>query len=52
MRTTQALESWQAQVWVHHFVTGELTPGTQLWTRDKRLLAAAVRLGLAYAAVH
>jgi len=36
----------------HLLAAVRLTPGTQLWTRDKRLLAAAVRLGLAYAAVH
>lgn len=36
----------------HLLAAVRLTPGTQLWTRDKRLLAAALRLGLAYVAVH
>jgi predicted nucleic acid-binding protein len=36
----------------HLLAAVRLTPGTQLWTRDKRLLAAGVRLGLAYAAAH
>ncbi len=36
----------------HLLAAVRLTPGSQLWTRDKRLLAAAARLGLAYAAVH
>jgi predicted nucleic acid-binding protein len=36
----------------HLLAAVRLTPGTELWTRDKRLLAAGVRLGLAYAAAH
>jgi len=36
----------------HLLAAVRLTPGTQLWTRDKRLLAASIRLGLAYAAAH
>jgi predicted nucleic acid-binding protein len=36
----------------HLLAAVRLTPGTQLWTRDKRLLVAGVRLGLAYAAAH
>lgn len=36
----------------HLLATVRLTPGAQLWTRDKRLLSAAVRLGLVYAAAH
>ena len=36
-----------------HLLAGvRLTPGCQLWTRDKRLFAAGVRLGLSYAAAH
>lgn len=31
----------------HLLVSTRLTPGTGLWTRDRRLLAAARRLGLA-----
>jgi len=29
-----------------------LAPGSRLWTRDKRLLAASTRIGVAYAAAH
>ncbi|MCK2089374.1 type II toxin-antitoxin system VapC family toxin [Thauera aromatica] len=29
-----------------------LTPGTRLWTRDRRLSAASARLGLTYALAH
>jgi len=36
----------------HLLAAVRLTPGSQLWTRDKRLLAAGLRLGLAYAATH
>jgi predicted nucleic acid-binding protein len=36
----------------HLLAAVRLTPGAQLWTRDKRLLAAGLRLGLAYAAAH
>jgi len=36
----------------HLLAAVRLTPGTELWTRDKRLLAAGVRLGLAYLAAH
>ena len=36
----------------HLLAAVRLTPGSQLWTRDKRLLVAGVRLGLAYAAAH
>ncbi len=32
----------------HLLVSTQLTPETKLWTRDKRLLAAAERLGLAW----
>lgn len=33
----------------HLLAATRLAPGTQLWTRDRRLSAASVRLGLAYA---
>jgi predicted nucleic acid-binding protein len=33
---------------VHLLTSVKLTPGTLLWTRDKRLLAAASGLGIAY----
>lgn len=36
----------------HLLASVVLTPGTQLWTRDKRLLALATSLGLAANAVH
>jgi len=36
----------------HLLASVRLTPQTQLWTRDKRLLAVALRLGLAYSASH
>jgi predicted nucleic acid-binding protein len=36
----------------HLLAAVRLTPGSQLWSRDKRLSAVAVRLGLAYAAAH
>jgi predicted nucleic acid-binding protein len=36
----------------HLLAAVRLTPGTQLWTRDKRLLAPSLRLGLAYVAAH
>ena len=32
----------------HLLASTQLTPETKLWTRDKRLLAAAERLGLAW----
>ncbi len=36
-----------------HLLTAvRLTPGTRLWTRDKRLLAASTRLGLDYILPH
>jgi predicted nucleic acid-binding protein len=35
---------------VHLLVSALLTPHTQLWTRDRRLRAAATQLGLAYPA--
>jgi predicted nucleic acid-binding protein len=31
----------------HLLVSAQLTPGTHFWTKDKRLLAAAEKLGLA-----
>lgn len=34
----------------HLLVSARLTPGTQLWTRDRRLRAAATQLALAYPA--
>ena len=36
----------------HLLAAIRLTPGTQLWSRDKRLLVVSVRLGLSYAAEH
>jgi predicted nucleic acid-binding protein len=36
----------------HLLAAVRLTPGTLVWTRDKRLLVAGDRLGLSYAAVH
>lgn len=36
----------------HLLAAVKLTQGTQLWTRDRRLSAASVRLGLAYASPH
>jgi predicted nucleic acid-binding protein len=36
----------------HLLAAVRLTPGTQLWTRDKRLLAAGLRLGMAYVGAH
>lgn len=36
----------------HLLASVRLTPGTVLWTRDKRLLAAATRLGLIAAVAH
>ncbi|GAB4214527.1 MAG: type II toxin-antitoxin system VapC family toxin [Rhodoferax sp.] len=36
----------------HLLAAVRLTPGSQLWTRDKRLLATGLRLGLTYAAMH
>ena len=36
----------------HLLAAVRLTPGSQLWTRDKRLLAVTARLGLAYPAAH
>jgi len=32
----------------HLLASTQLVPGTSLWTRDKRLLAAASKLGLAF----
>ena len=37
---------------VHLLAAVRLTPETSLWTRDKRLLAAAARLSLAARVVH
>lgn len=37
---------------VHLLASVRLSPGTVLWTRDKRLLAASVRLGLADSLTH
>ena len=36
----------------HLLAAVRLTPASQLWSRDKRLSAVAVRLGLAYVAAH
>ena len=36
---------------VHLLTSAVLRPGTQLWTRDKRLLAAAAHLGIAFDAL-
>ena len=36
----------------HLLAAARLSPGTMLWTRDKRLLDASTRLGLALAVVH
>jgi predicted nucleic acid-binding protein len=36
----------------HLLATVRLLPGAMLWTRDKRLLAASTRLGLAQIAAH
>ena len=36
----------------HLLAAVRLFPGTKLWTRDKHLLAASARLGLAYRATH
>ena len=36
----------------HLVAAVRLTPGTKLWTRDKRLLAVSAELGLAYLATH
>jgi predicted nucleic acid-binding protein len=36
----------------HLLAAVRLTAGSQLWTRDKRLLVVTAQLGLAYAAVH
>ena len=36
---------------VHLLTSAVLRPGTQLWTRDKRLLAAAEQLGVAFDAL-
>lgn len=37
---------------VHLMAAVQLTPGTSLWTRDKRLHAAAEKLGVAAKTVH
>lgn len=37
---------------VHLLAATRLTPGTQLWTLDKRLQAAASQLGLAHTVSH
>lgn len=36
----------------HLLAAAKLSPGTQLWTRDRRLSAASIRLGFAYALPH
>jgi predicted nucleic acid-binding protein len=36
----------------HLLAAVRLTPGTRLWTRDKRLLSVSTDLGLAYVATH
>jgi hypothetical protein len=36
----------------HLLATTRLAPGAMLWTRDKRLLAAGIKLGLAENPVH
>lgn len=36
----------------HLLAAVRLSPGTMLWTRDRRLLAASARLGLAHSAAH
>ena len=36
----------------HLLASARLSPGTMLWTRDKRLLDASTRLGLALSVVH
>lgn len=36
----------------HLLAAARLSPGTMLWTRDKRLLDASTRLGLALSVVH
>lgn len=37
---------------VHLLASARLTPGSALWTRDKRLVAAAMRLGVAASVLH
>ena len=37
---------------VHLLAAAMLTPGSMLWTRDKRLLAASIRLGIAANVMH
>jgi predicted nucleic acid-binding protein len=36
----------------HLLASAILTPGSRLWTRDKRLLRASTRLGTAWVATH
>jgi len=36
----------------HLLAAVRLSPGTMLWTRDRRLLAASTRLGLAHSVAH
>lgn len=36
----------------HLLAAAKLSPGTQLWTGDRRLSAASIRLGFAYALPH
>jgi predicted nucleic acid-binding protein len=36
----------------HLLASAKLMPGTRVWTRDKRLAAAAERLGLAFKSLH
>jgi len=36
----------------HLLAAVRLTPGSQLWTRDKRLLAASIRLAIDYPSAH
>lgn len=37
---------------VHLIAAVRLVPGSRLWSRDRRLLAASIRLDVAYRAIH